>query len=709
MKRILLVVAVLSWSSPAWAAAIASNGTGGGNWSATATWAGGVVPVAGTDTVSIAAGDTVTADSAAMSGGQLLVGSDPGTGGTAAISIGTAAQATATRLIVAAGVVVRLRGDLTITGQNASGGAFSTLQMNSGSTLIFDPPSAGKYLWNLWYCASIVTAGTTNTGSWPDTAGGNHVTIKTDLARGGTNCYTTIGGAIPASGTAGTAVFGGLTSCTFADFANFGTTAAYGLYVFTRCSILGYTTYPLSVSYCTFTGCSYIILSEDSTLWTGNYTWDHNIHTSSILTNQFTSQASGAWFNTKNSTSLTNQSVTNSSFDSLVVLDFNQSLILSGNYFGGSLYWISHANPQAWPNNDMYFNNNVVVLTAAMGTVSMGSLRDCYFLVNSGSAIGVTSPVASAVVTGCVFEQYSGNGLLGCGMIDAAGNGVTASRCLVLPAPGDGKGVGSLIWCNNKTGLIAEHNLAFGPTTYGTCMAAARPGSGIAGQVASARSNIVYSAATGSFVTAVMEYNGTSFTNDVVTVAGNNCFTNATAGPVKYNAGATGPVNVTGYYNLEITNASAPPNAQLGSGDLVANPTFASIATYGAGVYGTSGLWNQKINGGTATAAAATAAIAANPGLIQGPNGLIRWVRSQYVPTNITLKGATYAGDSLTTDANGNPMNGTIGPMGYPSAATAGGGAALLPSADRRAPPTAPVVIRLRPVDRTDHTRRKAG
>ena len=46
-------------------AAISSNGTGGGNWSTGASWSGGVAPVAG-DTVTIASGDTILADTTGL-------------------------------------------------------------------------------------------------------------------------------------------------------------------------------------------------------------------------------------------------------------------------------------------------------------------------------------------------------------------------------------------------------------------------------------------------------------------------------------------------------------------------------------------------------------------------------------------------------------------------------------------------------------------
>jgi len=58
---LLATLSVLLGFNALFAAAISSNGTGGGNWNTGSTWAGGVVPGAGDD-VTIVAGDVVTLD-----------------------------------------------------------------------------------------------------------------------------------------------------------------------------------------------------------------------------------------------------------------------------------------------------------------------------------------------------------------------------------------------------------------------------------------------------------------------------------------------------------------------------------------------------------------------------------------------------------------------------------------------------------------------
>jgi len=202
----------------------------------------------------------------------------------------------------------------------------------------------------------------------------------------------------------------------------------------------------------------------------------------------------------------------------------------------------------------------------------------------------------------------------------------------------------------------------------------------VAGAVVSCQSNIVYAASGTGNGYAVRE-TGSTFVLDAVTLAGHNAFYNANTGSCKYNAGASS-ATITGYVNLEVTNATAfasqgggAGNTQIQTGyDFTANPTFVDAARNLAKWGGTTA------GGGTATYTAALATLVANPSLLtQATTGLVPYVLAGYVPTNAAFLNTTYSGDSLTTDAAGNPLNGTVGPLGYPSsAATATPGSILL-------------------------------
>lgn len=107
---------------------ILSNATGGGNWSSTSTWAGGVVPQDG-DTAQVVAGDTVTVDT------STTVGRTTGTNhgvlvkGTSAVSFGT--------VTVPSGITLTLRGVSTTVGAGKTE-RYSKFVLQAGSTLSVD-------------------------------------------------------------------------------------------------------------------------------------------------------------------------------------------------------------------------------------------------------------------------------------------------------------------------------------------------------------------------------------------------------------------------------------------------------------------------------------------------------------------------------------------------------------------------------------------
>ena len=117
--------------------AISSNGTGGGNWSAAAAWAGGAVPVEG-DTATIVVGDTITIDQ------TITVGADTAT---AAIAVNGIIDVPYN---VAADYILTVKGDLVINsgGEFNIGDASNNLNSNRKFTVKLNysgSPSVTKY------------------------------------------------------------------------------------------------------------------------------------------------------------------------------------------------------------------------------------------------------------------------------------------------------------------------------------------------------------------------------------------------------------------------------------------------------------------------------------------------------------------------------------------------------------------------------------
>ena len=640
-------------------AAKTSNGTGGGNWSSTATWSGGVVPVAGTDTVTIAAGDTVNVDSASESSGQLIIGSDPGTGGTAALTIGSSSQTTATNVVVNTGVTIRLRGDLTIVGQNATNGAFSTLTLSSGASLIMDPPSTDTYKFNFSYFAQIISNGATNTGVWPDTSGGNHCVIKTDLTRGGDNATPVfLGGIGPGSG----ATFGGFVTHSFTDFSNLGTSALYGVVSAVPTLATASSSYPtkaISISNCTFTGCNYWVGDDNLSSaywWTGEYNFSDNIFSSSVLCGEFGFTNNCCAWTLHNPPTVSPKQILRCSFDQPILFDGSNNPTFAGNFVGadaaGDSLGLATTAVSSWA-------NNFWVITGSGSPLYLADSTSNYFLYTGSGASGKFFPVyTSATVTNSIWDADT---VAGNGLVDFPSGGTfTFIGNIVLQVAGTTQTTGILSISGGSADTITvEHNLQVGyAATHGFVELYSTDWT-----AASVRSNIIWSSTATSQVMAITDLTPDQL--DAVTLAGYNAFHNPTSGTCKYNAGASS-ATVVGYGGVEVTNATpfaaqgaGAGNTQLQTGfDFTADPTFADSTLRNVA------KWNNIVQGGSATYAAAIATLQATPSLIPS---MITWVKAGYVPTNAVFAHTTYSGDTFTTDANGNPANGTVGPLGFPS------------------------------------------
>ncbi len=617
-----------------------------GNWSNTATWGGSGPPGAG-DTVTINSGITVTVDAAACTASVLAVGSDPGGAvgsGTPAIAWATGPSAQA-KLVINANLTLRLKGDLSTFGKHvpADNTTAAAITLNQGASLIFDPPSAGTYVWKWKDGLLVTTLGATNTGIWPDTSAGNHCIIKTDLARGGNAAYYV------ADGTSfGGSPWGMLTSIAFTDFVNFGNSTNWGFASWQANSGVAITT-AISISHCTFTACSYNISPQTSV--DPAITFTFNIFASSTVFASFLGDANVCAAIRPGVQVSATRTFDNCSFDAAVAMTASGNTPFTNCFFNNGII----VNGTWTVPSDAAFNNNFLVVTTNGGTAP-GDMRDCFFYGN-GSNTHFINVAVTATLTGLVFEP---------GPLVTAGDSILPPnatfhlyKCFSI-AGGSGTGIQDIVQSLSASGLAMTAEHCLGVATTGLFFTGETSNS-FTGEFVALRSNICYNAVSN---TARIGFDqSVTKGTDALTLADYNAVHNPKTSTIKAN-GVAGTAAI-GYEGFTVTAAGAGgvggTNTQVGLHDFNADPQFFDPALRNLE------QWSTSV-GGAGTIADGLARLAANPALI---SAMIIWVRAGYAPTNVTFRGASYPGDPSTTDANGNPWAGgatpDVGPMAFVS------------------------------------------
>lgn len=617
-----------------------------GNWSTSGQVVWNQVGVPG-------AGDTVTISHDVTVDVNTTVGNSPNTGGSAVVTMDT----NGTTLTVGTGVTFTVQGPIALNGSGYSVASPVVLHMNAGSTLSIKPASGQAYT-------------ITGTNNWfIDAAGssGSHCTIKTDTSSGGLACwminanFRSIGPRV----------------CTYTDFIDLGTSSHWGVMNWTE--DVGFSA--VSITNCTFLRCSYIAsFPTDSGGATNNFTFTNNIFTSSVAgpnfngittccaTFQFSdASASGTYLIQLNSFDL-NTGIALAVANKLSVLD---------NVFGA---WISWPGGTTDWTSDSHFARNFIYTNIEPCAI-YGPIKDCYLLDPTSTNPHYIQTGASVVAmsySGLIVESFN-SGAGGAGDIitpNAAASSTTLVKdCIVLP---DATGLtsGKLLSClqGSNNVITCEHNTYYSKSGEHGLIGLDEAASSYAGEIASCRGNLIWSAtaATGGY--AVSDVGAGTPAVDAVTIAGYNGFWNPNTGTCLHNT-STSQSGVVGYTGIKVSGSGAFPNAQIGTGDLTGNPVFVD-STRNLKTWGTT-------QGADGTVAGAVAKLASNPALIgQATTGLLAWVRAGFAPTNVAFQAASYPGDTSTADAAGTAWPGGapgIGAVAYTSGTpSASGGAALM-------------------------------
>src|SRR5271157_2064177 len=637
-------------------AAYTSQATG--NWSASSTWT--TTPPSGGpgngDTVTIAAGNTVTLDGAAgpSANGHVTIGSDSGT----AVTLNSNGSA----LTLASGTQLLVKGNFVFGSSYL--GTF-TLTLSAGSTFQFYPPASTTFSFTFvgYQNCKIICNGTS----------GSHCTFGVNTSRG-----SGVGNAtMLKEANANT----GVVSAAYTDFSNFGTSSVWGI---VSCA---YGANPISITHCTFTNCNYQCYA--ATPWDNAFTFQNNVFSSSVAfsTGQMadfdiTSTTFGGSY-----TRLIDSNV----FDGIIFFDGIVQPTFTNNVCANS---ISIQSGSPWTNASQFANNFIYGNPSGGSNLivnAQGPIQNCYLYNTSSSNphyLSIDNSQTASSVTGFLFESSGTGGYGDCIFPPTISSGsptCAVRNCIVLPdattgtACSSGKLVSDLQTGN--VAVTAEHNTFYGggaTSDVNTSVAAlGETGGGeYSGCIASCRANLCWASSSGGAAVLACNDQSTAGTSTVgnVTVAGYNGFWNPTTGTDYYNS-STAQTGVTGYKNIRISANTTYPNATIGTGDYSGNPSFVDSTRCLAAWGGTTA------GGGTATAAAAIATLTANPALIgQATTGLLAWVRAGFRPTNSAFEATGWSGDTSTADAAGNSWPGStpgFGAMAYYAGSTATGSGAI--------------------------------
>lgn len=597
-----------------------------GNWELDATFGG---------TAYAQAPDTATLNVSVVNTANLTIGSSPATGGTPATQFGSVTDKS---LTVNSGVQHVEAGDFKFA--NSDTQKENKLIFAAGAIYAFLPASGQQYKFDCQVNSHIICNGTS----------GSHVTVKTDLSSSGLAAYTLVGGY----------TVSGFHTCTYTDFIDLGDASNYGVQVNRG---RGGVFYPNANSHLTITDSTFTRASFKGVFcggdWDGNVTIQRNSFADS--TTVFVAATYNVCFSVNFQDAGTSGTwlIDSNGFDAVVHFTNYRPRISFTNNIAAGVY----IQAGSWAAGK--FDGNIITSCQDQGL--FGPTASCYFLTEdttnphwvavngSGSpaltdsvfdppdSVDAVGDIIGFATTGVVTPMFTGNLVL-------ARSNASAGTFVNVGAGYTGLASGSSVTVN--------HNTMIGESESGL-VALSESSASFTGEVASCRSNLRVSSASGTGEVYVVYQGGAgAIVVDAVTLADYNATLNADTGTCKHNT-STSQAGVLGYLGIEVSTVAAFPNAQIGLNDKTLSGTVAALFV--------DSEYNAKkwsvFKGQAETDAAAIAYAVANPtAATDATNGLRAKVRAAFRVTGtdgLSLQDAAHEGVGYT-----------IGAMGYVAAST---------------------------------------